>query len=63
MGASHHKGGPAGLFLGLVVYGSIILAVNQCFGTFNILTIHQFLFEVSLIRRINSSNSTAEMVT
>ena len=32
MGASLPKGGPAGLFLGFVLYGSIILAVNQCFG-------------------------------
>ena len=32
MGASLPKGGPAGLFLGFVVYGTIVLAVNQCFG-------------------------------
>lgn len=34
MGASLPKGGPAGLFLGFVIYGTIVLAVNQCFGTF-----------------------------
>ncbi|KAG2416694.1 hypothetical protein HFD88_007910 [Aspergillus terreus] len=32
MGASLPKGGPAGLFLGFVLYGSIVLAVNQCFA-------------------------------
>ncbi|OBT69876.1 hypothetical protein VE03_00641 [Pseudogymnoascus sp. 23342-1-I1] len=32
MGAVLPKGGPAGLFLGFVAYGSIILAVNQCFA-------------------------------
>jgi amino acid transporter len=32
MGAALPKGGPAGLFLGFVTYGSIVLAVNQCFG-------------------------------
>ncbi|RJE22665.1 Amino acid permease [Aspergillus sclerotialis] len=32
MGAALPKGGPAGLFLGFVVYGTIILAVNQCFA-------------------------------
>ncbi|KAH8803586.1 general amino acid permease [Xylogone sp. PMI_703] len=32
MGASLPKGGPAGLFLGFVVYGTIMLAVNQCFA-------------------------------
>ena len=32
MGASLPKGGPAGLFLGFVVYGSVIWCVNQCFG-------------------------------
>lgn len=32
MGASLPKGGPAGLFLGFVLYGTIMLAVNQCFG-------------------------------
>lgn len=34
MGASLPKGGPAGLFLGFIAYGTIILAVNQCFGVF-----------------------------
>ncbi len=32
MGASLPKGGPAGLFLGFLVYGTIVLSVNQCFG-------------------------------
>ncbi len=32
MGASLPKGGPAGLFLGFVIYGTFMLAVNQCFG-------------------------------
>ncbi|KFY37042.1 hypothetical protein V495_07431 [Pseudogymnoascus sp. VKM F-4514 (FW-929)] len=32
MGAALPKGGPAGLFLGFVTYGSIVLAVNQCFA-------------------------------
>ncbi|KFY43358.1 hypothetical protein V494_02023 [Pseudogymnoascus sp. VKM F-4513 (FW-928)] len=32
MGAALPKGGPAGLFLGFVAYGSIVLAVNQCFA-------------------------------
>lgn len=32
MGAALPKGGPAGLFLGFVIYGTIILSVNQCFG-------------------------------
>lgn len=32
MGASLPKGGPAGLFLGFVAYGTIVLSVNQCFG-------------------------------
>ncbi|KAL4936390.1 hypothetical protein BDV06DRAFT_216705 [Aspergillus oleicola] len=31
--ASLPKGGPAGLFLGFVLYETIVLAVNQCFGT------------------------------
>lgn len=42
MGASLPKGGPAGLFLGFVAYGTIILAVNQCFG---VLDYMQFLFD------------------
>ncbi|PGH13915.1 hypothetical protein AJ79_03330 [Helicocarpus griseus UAMH5409] len=32
MGASLPKGGPAGLFLGFVAYGTIIFSVNQCFA-------------------------------
>ncbi|KAL1860907.1 hypothetical protein Plec18167_003812 [Paecilomyces lecythidis] len=32
MGATLPKGGPAGLFLGFVIYGTIIFAVNQCFA-------------------------------
>ncbi|RAL14769.1 general amino acid permease [Aspergillus homomorphus CBS 101889] len=32
MGAVLPKGGPAGLLLGFVAYGTIILAVNQCFA-------------------------------
>ncbi|KAL2823575.1 amino acid permease/ SLC12A domain-containing protein [Aspergillus cavernicola] len=32
MGASLPKGGPAGLFLGFVLYGTIVLSVNQCFA-------------------------------
>lgn len=32
MGAALPKGGPASLFLGFVIYGTIILSVNQCFG-------------------------------
>lgn len=36
MGATLPKGGPAGLFLGFIIYGTIILAVNQCFGESNL---------------------------
>ncbi|KAK2765100.1 hypothetical protein FQN54_008799 [Arachnomyces sp. PD_36] len=32
MGASLPKGGPAGLFLGFCLYGTVVLAVNQCFA-------------------------------
>lgn len=32
MGAALPKGGPAGLFIGFVAYGTIMVAVNQCFG-------------------------------
>ncbi|KAK2742726.1 hypothetical protein FQN55_007667 [Onygenales sp. PD_40] len=32
MGASLPKGGPAGLFLGFIAYGTIIFSVNQCFA-------------------------------
>ncbi|KAJ5569394.1 hypothetical protein N7450_011880 [Penicillium hetheringtonii] len=35
MGASLPKGGPAGLFLGFIVYGTVVWSVNQCFA-FNI---------------------------
>lgn len=34
MGQKLPQGGPAGLFIGFLVYGTIILAVNQCFGAF-----------------------------
>lgn len=37
MGAALPKGGPAGLFLGFVVYGTMMLSVNQCFGAYDIL--------------------------
>ncbi|KAJ6784529.1 hypothetical protein PWT90_06065 [Aphanocladium album] len=32
MGATLPKGGPAGLFLGFVIYGTVMLCVNQCFA-------------------------------
>ncbi|OJD16424.1 hypothetical protein AJ78_03411 [Emergomyces pasteurianus Ep9510] len=32
MGATLPKGGPAGLFLGFLVYGTIIFSTNQCFA-------------------------------
>lgn len=32
MGAALPKGGPAGLFIGFLAYGTIVLAVNECFG-------------------------------
>ena len=32
MGSALPKGGPAGLFLGFIAYGTIVLAVNECFG-------------------------------
>lgn len=32
MGATLPKGGPGGLFLGFVIYGTVMLCVNQCFG-------------------------------
>lgn len=32
MGATLPKGGPAGLFLGFLIYGTVMLCVNQCFG-------------------------------
>jgi hypothetical protein len=53
MGASLPKGGPAGLFLGFVVYGTIILAVNQCFGKSNFLCIYPFLFFILVIQHTN----------
>ncbi|KAB8227296.1 amino acid permease-domain-containing protein [Aspergillus alliaceus] len=31
MGAALPKGGPAGLFLGFLAYGTIVMAVNECF--------------------------------
>lgn len=33
MGAALPKGGPANLFLGFVIYGTVMYSVNQCFGT------------------------------
>jgi yeast amino acid transporter len=59
MGASLPKGGPAGLFLGFLCYGSIILCVNQCFGTFNFSCRCPFAYFAML----TISNLTAEMVT
>ncbi|GAB1195484.1 hypothetical protein APSETT444_004743 [Aspergillus pseudonomiae] len=32
MGAALPKGGPAGLFIGFIAYGTIVLAVNECFA-------------------------------
>ncbi|KAE8168468.1 amino acid permease/ SLC12A domain-containing protein [Aspergillus tamarii] len=32
MGSALPKGGPAGLFLGFIAYGTIVLAVNECFA-------------------------------
>ncbi|KAB8214856.1 amino acid permease-domain-containing protein [Aspergillus novoparasiticus] len=32
MGAALPKGGPAGLFIGFIAYGTIALAVNECFA-------------------------------
>ncbi|KAI9933592.1 hypothetical protein MW887_008065 [Aspergillus wentii] len=32
MGAALPKGGPAGLFIGFLAYGTIVLAVNECFA-------------------------------
>jgi hypothetical protein len=33
MGATLPKGGPAGgLFIGFLAYGTIVMAVNECFG-------------------------------
>lgn len=36
IGSALPKGGPAGLFLGFVVYGTMIFAVNQCFGEYGL---------------------------
>ena len=33
MGGALPKGGPAGLFLGFCIYGTVMVCVNQCFGT------------------------------
>lgn len=33
MAYSLPNGGPAGLFLGFAVYGTVMVAVNECFGT------------------------------
>lgn len=49
MGASLPKGGPAGLFLGFVAYGTIVLSVNQCFGMYNIPSHYFTLFDKILI--------------
>lgn len=32
MGSALPKGGPAGLFLGFMIWGAIMVAVNECFG-------------------------------
>lgn len=32
MGAALPKGGPAGLFIGFVIWGAVMLCVNECFG-------------------------------
>ena len=32
MGSALPKGGPAGLFLGFVIWSVVMLAVNECFG-------------------------------
>lgn len=52
MGAVLPKGGPAGLLLGFAAYGTIILAVNQCFGEAH----------ASSKRLVTNSLSPAEMV-
>lgn len=56
MGASLPKGGPAGLFLGFILYGTIVLAVNQCFGKF----FHRLTVDSGSLTRQKCS---AEMVT
>jgi amino acid transporter len=32
MGSALPKGGPAGLFLGFIIWGAIMLCINECFG-------------------------------
>lgn len=32
MGSALPKGGPAGLFLGFIIWSVVMLAVNECFG-------------------------------
>lgn len=32
MGSALPKGGPAGLFIGFVIWGAVMLCVNECFG-------------------------------
>lgn len=32
MGAALPKGGPAGLFIGFVIWGMVMLCINECFG-------------------------------
>lgn len=32
MGSVLPKGGPAGLFLGFMIWGAVMVAVNECFG-------------------------------
>lgn len=32
MGAALPKGGPAGLFIGFLIWGAVMLCVNECFG-------------------------------
>lgn len=56
MGASLPKGGPAGLFLGFVAYGTIVLSVNQCFGR------HQ-INPVITDYLLYTDSDSAEMVT
>ena len=34
MGSALPKGGPAGLFLGFLVWGCVMLCVNECFGKY-----------------------------
>jgi len=36
MGSALPKGGPAGLFLGFMIWSVVMLAVNECFGMSNI---------------------------